>query len=827
MLRVLECVSVEHDHRLVVLAVVVCGVACLAALNMLSRREAASGWARTAWLAGAGAVFGCGVWATHFVSMLAFQPRLPSSYEVMTTLLSAAVASLGAWAAFATADALQQRQGQLLGMMAGGLLLGGSIAAMHFIGMAAMHLPGTILIDPDLAATAVAIAPPLAALGLGLGAWGARLPRRLGGATLLSLTVLGMHYTAMAAVEIIPVPGGTSVPEFRLANGVLIAGLPGSGGLIHTGTLAIAVVGASAVILALSLSGALVDQILTTRSAREATRLRQLAGAALEGIVIHRDGTILDANAAFCRMVGLAHGQVVGCDAVDLVDAADTELVRGRLRQGATEMAEIRLRAADGAVLPVEVVTRPIEHDGRPATVTALRDISERKRAEERIRFLAHHDHLTGLPNRVLLDERLRQALEAAVATDGSYAVHCMDLDRFKSINDVFGHPAGDRLLVFAAERLRAAVRASDTLARTGGDEFVVVQPGAGRAEAASLARRLVSVLSQGIQIEGRNVSVGTSVGVALYPADGTNGERLLRHADTALYRAKREGRGTFRFFEEATDGRMQERHALEHDLGEALALGQLDLHYQPIVDCPTGRLVGFEALARWHHPVRGPVSPAEFVPVAEECGLILPLGRWALETACAEAATWPSAACIAVNLSPAQFRQPGLPQLVADVLRSTGLPADRLELEVTEGLLVDDTDRALAALAAIKRLGVRLALDDFGTGYASLSYLRRFPFDRIKIDRSFVKGLVCDADATAIVTAILALARSLQLGVTAEGVETERHLALLRAEGCQRAQGFLLGRPVPATRIRELLAVAPHGAAPPKVGAAPAGAQT
>ena len=227
--------------------------------------------------------------------------------------------------------------------------------------------------------------------------------------------------------------------------------------------------------------------------------------------------------------------------------------------------------------------------------MTALRDISERKRAEERIQFLAHHDHLTGLPNRVLLDERLRQALEAAVTTDGSYAVHCMDLDRFKSINDVFGHPAGDRLLVFAAERLRAAVRASDTLARTGGDEFVVVQPGAGRAEAASLARRLVSVLSQGIQIEGRSVSVGTSVGVALYPADGTTGERLLRHADTALYRAKREGRGTFRFFEEATDGRMQERHALEQDLGEALALGQLDLHYQPIVDCPTGRLVGLK----------------------------------------------------------------------------------------------------------------------------------------------------------------------------------------------------------------------------------------
>ena len=808
MLRVLQCATIEHDHRLVGLAVAVCAVACLAALNMLARREVASGWARTAWLAGAAVVFGCGVWATHFVSMLAFQPSLPSSYEVATTLLSAAVAALGAWAAFAAADALQQRQGLLAGMMAGGTLLGASIVAMHFIGMKALYLPGTIRFDHATAAAAVAIAPPLAALGLGLGAWGARLPRRLGGAALLSLAVLSMHFTAMAAVEIIPLPGGASVPELRLANGVLIVAPLRSGAHIHTGTLAIAVVAASAVILALSLSGALVDQILTARAAREATRLRQLAGAAFEGIIIHRDGTILDANAPFCHMVGLAHEQVVGRHAVELVDAADAELVRRCLRHGATEMAEIHLCAADDATLPVEVLTRPIEHDGRPAAVTALRDISERKRAEERIRFLAHHDQLTGLANRVLLDERLRQALDSAAATHGSFAVHCMDLDRFKPINDVFGHPAGDQLLVCTAERLRGALRATDTLARTGGDEFVVVQPGAGRAEAASLARRLISVLSQGLQIEGRNVSVGTSVGVALYPADGTTGERLLRHADTALYRAKREGRGTFRFFEEAMDRRMQERHALEHDLGEALTLGQLDLHYQPIMDCRTGRLFGFEALARWHHPVRGSVAPAEFVPVAEECGLILPIGRWALETACAEAATWPSEACIAVNLSPVQFRQPGLPQLVADVLRRTGLPADRLELEVTEGLLVDDTDRALAALTDIKRLGVRLALDDFGTGYASLSYLHRFPFDRIKIDRSFVKGLGCDAGATAIVTAILALGRSLRLWVTAEGVETEKQLALLRGQRCQHAQGFLLGRPVPAARLRELFTV-------------------
>jgi diguanylate cyclase (GGDEF)-like protein/PAS domain S-box-containing protein len=795
--------------------VAVCALACIAAFNMLSRREAASGRARMAWLAGAGVVFGCGVWATHFVSMLAFQPSLPSSYEVATTLLSAAVALLGAWAAFATADALRQHQGPLAGMLGGGTLLGASIAAMHFIGIAAMRLPGTIDLEFATAATAVAIAPPLAALGLGLGAWGARLPRRLGGAALLSLAVLGMHFTAMAAVEIIPDPGGVGVPELRLANGVLVTAPLPSGALIHTGTLAIAVVAASAVILALSLSGALVDQILAARAAGEATRLRQLAGAAFEGIVIHRDGVILDANVAFCRMVGLAHSEVVGRHVVELVDVADAEFVRGRLRHRASEVAEIRLCAADGTSLPVEMLTRPIEHDGRPAAVTALRDISERKRDGERIRFLAHHDQLTGLPNRVLLDERLRQALDTAAATGGSFAVHCMDLDRFKPINDVFGHPAGDRLLVHAAERLRAALGATDTLARTGGDEFVVVQPGAGRAEAASLARRLVSVLSQGIQIEGRNVSIGTSVGVALHPADGATAESLLRHADMALYRAKREGRGTFRFFDETADRRLRERHALEHDLGEALALGQLDLHYQPILDCRTGHLAGFEALARWHHPVRGPIAPAEFVPIAEECGLILPLGRWALETACAEAATWPSEARIAVNLSPAQFRHPGLPQLIAGVLRKTGLPASRLELEVTEGLLVDDTERALAALVDIKRVGVHLALDDFGTGYASLSYLLRFPFDRIKIDRSFVKGLGCDANATAIVTAILALARSLRLGVTAEGVETEEHLALLRAQQCQHAQGFFLGRPVPAARLRELLTPADTASRP------------
>jgi diguanylate cyclase (GGDEF)-like protein len=423
--------------------------------------------------------------------------------------------------------------------------------------------------------------------------------------------------------------------------------------------------------------------------------------------------------------------------------------------------------------------------------------LSARSAAEaERIYHMAHHDALTGLANRVKFNAQLTKAVEGQ--RGGRVAVLCLDLDRFKSVNDLLGHQGGDDLLVQVTRRLCSCVRPSDVMARLGGDEFAVLQQSPNQPEAAEiLAHRLVEALSQPFEIDGQSVSVGTSVGIALYPSDGDSAGTLLRNADTALYGAKNAGRGTHRFFEAAMEERLRERRLLERDLREALARGtQLLLHYQPIVDCDGSRTVGFEALLRWDHPTRGQIRPDVLIPIAEESGLILLLGRWVLETACAEAVTWNEPWRVAVNLSPTQFRQPGLAQVVSDVLRDLGLPPDRLELEVTEGVLIEDTSTALVTFTDLKEIGVRLSLDDFGTGYSSLGYLRQFPFDKIKIDRSFVQGLGKEGEADAIVDAILGLARGMKLEVTAEGVETEDQLGRLRDKRCLQAQGYLLGRP-------------------------------
>jgi diguanylate cyclase (GGDEF)-like protein len=428
------------------------------------------------------------------------------------------------------------------------------------------------------------------------------------------------------------------------------------------------------------------------------------------------------------------------------------------------------------------------------------------RQALERVAYLASHDPLTGLPNRALFHDRLERALVGQRAEDGQAAVLCIDLDHFKDVNDTLGHAAGDRLLQQVTQRLQGCLRRSDTLARLGGDEFAILRPGVADSDGiTALARRIVAVMAEPVDLDGQEVQVGASVGVALATA-GDSGQ-LLQNADLALYRAKAEGRGTVRFFADEMNVRLRQRKALEHDLRRALAESQLELHYQPQIDLDELRVVGVEALLRWNHPERGMVPPSNFVPLAEETGLILPLGEWVLRTACARAGAWPGLR-LAINLSPAQFRQAGLAELVARTLRETGLEPSRLELEITEGVLLHDTEATLATLAALRSLGVRIAMDDFGTGYSSLSYLRRFPFDKIKIDRSFVAHLGAP-DADAIVRAIISLGRALGMRANAEGVETAEQAARLRAEGCEEVQGFHFGRPVPPAVIDGLVRTA------------------
>jgi diguanylate cyclase (GGDEF)-like protein len=457
----------------------------------------------------------------------------------------------------------------------------------------------------------------------------------------------------------------------------------------------------------------------------------------------------------------------------------------------------------DGRI--IAVARRPMEGGGWIAT---HEDITERRRNEDRIVHLAHHDVLTDLPNRALLRERLEEAV--AVMRDGGrpLAVLMLDLDRFKEINDSLGHPIGDLLLKTVTHRLRGCVREMDTIARLGGDEFAIVQRTSDpAAESAVVARRILEVISAPFDLDGHHVLIGTSVGIAVAPGDGENPDELLKNADLALYRAKSEGRGTYRFFEPEMDQRMQARRSLERDLRNALHNCEFELHYQPLVNLERDEICGFEALVRWHHAERGNVPPMDFIPLAEEIGLIMPLGEWVLRQACAEAATWPAHLKIAVNISPVQFKARNLAEVVVRTLAATGIAPQRLELEITESVMLQDGDVSFNTLTRLHDLGVRIALDDFGTGYSSLSNLRKFPFDKIKIDRSFVSELsAANVDAVAVVRSVAQLGVSLGMATTAEGVETKEQLEHVRAEGCTEMQGYYICPPSPAGVIQRLI---------------------
>jgi diguanylate cyclase (GGDEF)-like protein/PAS domain S-box-containing protein len=446
---------------------------------------------------------------------------------------------------------------------------------------------------------------------------------------------------------------------------------------------------------------------------------------------------------------------------------------------------------------------RPMPDGGWVAT---HEDITEQRRSEVKIEYMAHHDALTDLANRVLLNERLEHALGSRIHREQMVAVHHLDLDQFKAVNDTFGHPAGDKLLKMVAERLRGLVRATDTIARMGGDEFAIVQaPIKDPAEATVLAQDIIRLLGEPFEIDGHQAVIGVSIGIAVGPGDGLRPDRLLRNADLALYRAKGDGRGIFCFFQPAMDLQMQTRRLMEQDLRKALPAGEFELYYQPVVNLASNEISGFEALIRWNHPQRGLVSPGEFIPLAEEIGFIVPMGEWVIREACATAAGWPGDASVAINISAVQFRNPGLMQVIVGALASSGLHPTRLEIEITETVLLQNKETTLAVLHQLRALGVRIALDDFGTGYSSLTYLQCFPFDKIKIDRSFVKDITENTGSLNIVRAVAALASGMGMTATAEGVETREQLDSITSEGCTEMQGFLFSRPLPAREIERL----------------------
>ncbi len=548
---------------------------------------------------------------------------------------------------------------------------------------------------------------------------------------------------------------------------------------------------------------------------RLAARVFEHAGEAI--MVTDADNRIVQVNPAFTTITGYAAAEVLGQTPAKFKsgrhDPAFYQAMWRSLRETDAWEGEIWDKRRDGVIYPkwLTISAMRDQHGELRHYVALFTDISERKRSEERIRHLAEHDSLTGLPNRSLLQDRLRQAMNRAERENGRLALLFVDLDRFKLVNDSLGHAVGDALLQEIAHRLQSAVRASDTVSRQGGDEFLVLLADIEQNEdAGRVAQKMLDVLSAPCHLAGHELRITPSIGISLYPDDSTDLEKLIKSADIAMYQAKENGRCTYQFFTNDMNERAAERLSVELGLRRALERGELLLHYQPQIELASGRVIGLEALLRWNHPEQGLIPPGRFIPIAEDSGLIVPIGEGVLHEVCRQSLAWQAAGLpavpVAVNLSAVQFRKPGLESLLRDILTATGLPPRLLELELTESIVMNQAEETVAILGRLHELGVRLSIDDFGTGYSSLAYLKRFPIQKLKVDQSFMRDVTSDANDAAIVRGIVGLAHSLGLGVIAEGVETREQLDFLRELGCEEAQGYHFSRPLPPGEIEPLL---------------------
>lgn len=766
MFSAIACIRDDHDWRLIVVAAVVCLAGSVATMLLLERARRSAGSQRHLWIAVCAFACGVGVWSTHFIAMLAYDGGIPIAYGVGGTSFSIAVAIAASWVAFSVGLAGTSRHAPAVG----GLLLGLGIAAMHVSGMRAIEVQGRVAFDPETSFAAVLLGTLIAALAL----HSFQVLRGVRGLAasilLLVAAICVLHFTSMSGVVLIP---DLSVAATHVFDPFWLAG---------------GVIAASTTLILMAFGALFVDRHLTD--------LKGLANASLEGMVILRGGEVIEVNERFATLSGRKPAELVGRQRRELFAEAPERRSSNDL--GAGEGAsEGELLHADGGYVPVERLCRTIEYKGRQCDVIFVRDLTARKDAERTIEHLAHHDALTDLSNRSSFDRRLRQALAAAVHHDDALAVLCLDLDRFKAVNDIFGHGEGDRILRKVADILRAGAGEADTIARLGGDEFAIVQTGAAQPEAARLlADRILKLFSEEMDTRRDPMAVGVSIGVAICPGDGTTAERLYGNADTALYRAKQTGKGIACFFDAEMDAAVRTRRQIENDLRHAVVRRQLFLEYQPLVDVRDDRIVGYEALLRWRHPDRGLVGPNLFIPIGEESGSIIQIGEWVLEEACSEAVRWHEPLPVWVNVSPVQFLLPNLFDRIESILMRTGLEPRRLELEITEAALMHNRDDVLATLVRLRLLGVRIVMDDFGTGHSSLSNLQTFPFDKLKIDCSFTASLDKDPAAHAIIRAIIALGHSLNLPVVTEGVETERQRQIIVDEGCRQIQGFLTGRP-------------------------------
>ncbi|MCA1440479.1 EAL domain-containing protein [Ensifer sp. IC4062] len=918
MFKILTCLVVEHDPRMVLLAALICFLSSFGAVTLLQRARVVVGGPRATWIVAAGIASGFGIWATHFIAMLAYDPGVVVGYQVNLTTLSLAVAIALTTSALAIATYVKGRAGWAFG----GLVLGAGVASMHFVGMAALDVSGSIRWDGMFVVLSILAGSLFDVAALFAVARSDRpLKAKLLATSAMTLGIVVLHFTAMAAVTIEAGPvveAGVGMMQphllafviagtafFLLSIVLIAAGFARQAEILAAASekefsrfvrsvkdYAICMLDIDGHVTSWNTGaeankGYTADEIIGKNFAcfyapderranlpQQALRLALLDGKyEAEGWRCRKDGTrfwahvviepIIDEagrHAGFIKIAKDISKEKANADRIAevsknldialenmtqgicLFDKADRLLISNRrcleifnlsesmAGKGLT-FREILERAcgsvySDPAVAKAKADAAYQKHridivgtggadlveklpNGRSILtkhrmlpeggwVSTYEDITERLDSEEQISFLARHDSLTGLPNRLQFNSYLEEELDAAAWFSRKVAVIGIDLNKFKEVNDLHGHAAGDFVLVTIAQRMKALLQEGEFVARFGGDEFAAVKRFEELAELHDFLRRIENCLHEEMRFGDFELKSGGSIGVAIYPQDAETADTLINNADLAMYRAKAALNQAVCFYEVSMDEAARQRRALANDLWDAVDKRQLALHYQVQKSVLTGDVTGYEVLLRWYHPERGMVPPNEFIPLAEECGAILPIGEWVLREACREAAGWDGEHKIAVNISPVQLANGDIVGLVQQVLVETGLSPKRLELEITESTIIDDKERALLTLRQIKELGVTIAIDDFGTGYSSLETLRSFPFDKIKLDKSFMWEVEGSPQAKAIVRAILALGQSLSVPVLAEGVETQKQLDILQAEGCDEAQGYLLGRPAP-----------------------------
>jgi diguanylate cyclase (GGDEF)-like protein len=794
--RVLSCIFLQHDLRIVAIAAAICLLACFTTFLLVEQVRREPGRRRHLWLVAAAFVSGMGIWATHFIAMLAYRAHEVVAYDVGRTQLSIVVAILLSWTGWWLL--LSERR---YSAIAAAVTVGAGISTMHYVGMSAMIMRDPIVYSPDLVVASLVISVVFSFAAILVRNRRLAMDRHIlpwPATALFTLAICGMHFTGMAAARMVP------GPPMAMTGAVLT----GQG-------LTVAVILIALTILAIGLISVIAERQLQRQAAEQEKRLKSFADAAVEGLILTDGVNLAKANRSFLRTAGYA--DLADCPAAlgELFPALDV----GRLTVAPDAMpVECELITASGDHCPVEVLARPLDHAEEGTFILAVRDIRERKEAAARIAHLAYHDVLTGLPNRAVFTDHLAKALDEAGRRRVSLL--CLDLDGFKAVNDLWGHPVGDELLVEASRRLRSLVGNQCLLARLGGDEFAIVQTGGQHPHSASkLADSIIAALGEPFELQDQPVRIGCSVGIAFYPADATTATDLVKNADLALYRSKSEGGRQARFYEAEMDEAVRQRRNMEAELKLALGRAEFAVFYQPLADLDSGQIIGFEALLRWTHPTRGAISPEVFIPLAEDCHYIDTLGEWVLREACSEAAGWQEPLRLSVNLSPLQFIPTDFVATVRRILAETGFEARRLDLEVTEGLLIKDPDKAVKTLRQLRALGIQISMDDFGTGYSSLSYFRMFPFDKVKIDRSFVRDMLVNPQARAIIRSVIGLGHGLEMPVIAEGVETEEQLDALKADGCTQVQGYLISRPGPIAQF-ERVVVQPRKILPKRTAA-------